>query len=118
MRVSLSHGTRFLKSNQAGALTGLYLLTQEVGQVSSTHIPCNLFPSNAFWHMSSLLRRRADGNISPIPAKAAITQQTKAAVVNYMWGWPCDITLKRSALAGSLNILLLEDYYHALGASS
>ena len=58
-----------------------------------------------------------DGNISPVAVKAAITQRIKAVVVSHMWGWPCDITGIRSALAGSPNILLLEDCSHALGAS-
>lgn len=57
-----------------------------------------------------------DGTISPSAIADAITPKTKAVVVTYMWGTPCNMTAILSVLKEHPKILLFEDCSHAHGA--
>lgn len=59
----------------------------------------------------------ADGNISPLMRKRAITPRTKAVVITHMWVLPCNMPEIISILQATPHILLIEDCSYAVGAS-
>lgn len=59
---------------------------------------------------------RDSGNITAATIEPALTRQTKAIVAVHLAGWPCELEEIRE-LAGSRNILVLEDCAQAHGAS-